>query len=388
MKAVQCVLCHANDWYPIPDPVSDRSITTAGILLNKPLAKAQCGSCGLLQRTNANFVGNSDYYENRYADYYRRPGADVYDAPRYAAMVEWMCQGLGGFAPKSILDAGCGAGWSMIATQKKFPNCAIDGVEPSKINADRARQAGFNVRLGKIDANSRPQRTYDLVYANNVLQHVLSPIEFLTALRDHVADDGLVVLICPDAARPNSEMLWCDHNYSYTPRHLLQLAEKTGFAVRSWLPDPGHVQLLDKQLIVLAKRGGRSAPMSEPDVPTLMARKLYQERCDYIKGWQQVHRALCEDVHGFSRVFNFGSSSWTWLLAGYCPEYWSRVECCVLDQFGGSCLDKAVKPLSELRSKTGDGLVLGVNPVSQDAFAKRFQAEGWKTIQWDSYVHR
>jgi 2-polyprenyl-3-methyl-5-hydroxy-6-metoxy-1,4-benzoquinol methylase len=384
----QCCLCHANDWRPIPDPVPDRSITTAGVLLNKPLAKSQCWNCGLLQRTNASFVGDSDYYENRYADYYRRPGAEVYDAPRYAAMAEWMCAGIGDFVPSSILDAGCGAGWSMIATQKKFPNAAITGVEPSKINAERAREAGFEVRLGKFDVEGRQQAAYDLVYANNVMQHILSPIEFLTALQEHVSDSGLVVLICPDASRPSNEMLWCDHNYSYTRQHLARFAELAGFAVRSWLPSPGHVQLLDKQLIVLAKQSGRSAPPNPADVPSRPAQRLYQERCDYIRGWQEVHRALGEQVQGFSNTFNFGSSSWTWLLAGYCPEYWLRVDCCVVDQFGGNCLDKMVKPLSELPVNSGDGLVLGVNPVSQAAFAKRFQNEGRKIVRWDSYVQR
>jgi hypothetical protein len=275
----------------------------------------------------------------------------------------------------------------MLATQMKFPDSVIEGVEPSKINADRARRAGFKVHLTKIGAGSGPQQTYDLVYANNVLQHVLSPIEFLTALRGYLSDGSLLALICPDASRPSNEMLWCDHNHSFRPDHLLRLAEKTGFQVRSWLPNPDNVTLLDKQLIVLAKGNGGLASVGRRNVPALTPERLYQERRDYIEAWQQTHRSLCAQTTGFSRIFNFGSSSWTWLLAGYCPDYWCRVDCCVVDQFGGNCLDKLVKPLAEVPMGSGDGLVLGVNPVSQEAYATRFQGEGWNVVRWDNHVH-
>ena len=58
----------------------------------------------------------------------------------------------------------------------------------------------------------------------------------------------------------------------------------------------------------------------------------------------------------------------------------------MVDQFSGSCLDKAVKPISELFMGPGDGLVLGVNPVSQEAFAERLQREGRTIVRWDDYV--
>ena len=233
MSVMRCTVCGATDWLPLPDPVPDRSITTAGNLLREPLSKAHCERCSLLQRIEIPFVGASDFYEERYADYYNRAGAATYDAPRYAAMAEWMCAGLGGFVPKSILDVGCGAGWSMLATRAKFPEALIEGVEPSRVNAERARQAGFEVHLGKIGTDSVPRKTYDLVFANNVLQHVLSPAEFLTALRDYLSEQGLLVLICPDASRPSNEMLMCDHNHSFRPEHVLKLADDAGYQVRS-----------------------------------------------------------------------------------------------------------------------------------------------------------
>lgn len=384
--AKQCSVCGADRWQAVPDPVADRAITTSGVLLREPLAKAQCESCGLLQRINADFVGSSDYYESRYADYYLRPGAPTYDAPRYKAMTEWMAAGLGDFSPRTILDVGCGAGWSMLATQARFPGAVIEGIEPSTINAERARQAGFAVSVARIGDEDSPKKSYDLVYANNVLQHVLSPVEFLTTLRDYLSDDSLLVLVCPDASSPSNEMLWCDHNHSFRPHDLLRLAESAGYRVHRWLPHPDNITILDKQLVVLSRRSGPHAPVGRPDRPVLTPDELYRQRCDYIASWRRVEQALCDQVSGRARTFNFGSSSWTWLLAGYCPQYWRLVDCCLVDGFSGYCLDKDVKPFADVTIGPDDALVLGVNPVSQPAFATRFGSAAQNIVRWDGFV--
>jgi 2-polyprenyl-3-methyl-5-hydroxy-6-metoxy-1,4-benzoquinol methylase len=382
----RCSVCGATEWRAIPDPLPDRSITTAGVLLNEPLAKAQCVNCGLLQRINADFVGNSDYYENRYADYYLRAGAETYDAPRYRAMGEWMKAGIGDFKPTSIFDVGCGAGWMMRAAHEQFPDADIEGIEPSTINTERARKAGFKVSLGKIGDADAPKRVFDLVYANNVLQHVSSPAEFLIALREHLSDDSLLVLTCPDATRPSCELLCCDHNHSFRPGDLAALAHKTGFRIEAWLPNPDHIAVLDKQLVVLSKRSGAGAAVGRSDVPSLSAERLFAERCNYVARWQAMDGILCDRIADAPRTFNFGSSSWTWFLAGYCPHYWRRVDCCVVDGFNGYCLDKVVKPLGEIEVDPADRLVLGVNPVSQPAFAQRFAGEGRAVVRWDEFV--
>jgi len=383
--AMKCCVCESNVWLAVSNPVEKRSITTAGHLLNESLSKGHCKKCGLLQRIDTAFVGESDFYEEKYAGYYGRPGAEIYDAPRYTAMTDWMCAALGDFDPRSILDVGCGAGWSMVAARKRFPRSDIEGVEPSKFNAGRARQAGFEVYSTKIGADSGLPKTYDLIYANNVLQHVLSPIEFLIELRDYLSSKGRLVLICPDSSRPSSEMLWVDHNYSFSPGHLVRLAEKAGFHVRSWLPNPDHATLLNKQLIVFAKGDGRHAPVKST-VRNLSPDDLYEERSNYVKAWETIRRVLGEQVRTFSRTFNFGCSSWTWLLAGYCPEYWRKVDCCLVDQCNGACLDKPVQPPSQVLISPGDGLTLGVNPVTQESYARRFRSDGWQIVRWDNYV--
>jgi SAM-dependent methyltransferase len=386
VAAVTCHVCGGARWLPIPDPVAGRSITTAGRLLSAPLGKGQCAACGVVQRIHTAFVGDSDYYDAHYAGYYLRSGARVFDAPRYAAMMEWLRAEVADLDPKTILDVGCGAGWAMRALQKHFPGSTIEGVEPSTANADLARQAGFTVYGTRIGDAVGPRKAYALVYASNVLQHVLSPTKFLTALREHVADHGLVVLICPDASRASNEMLWADHNFSFAPEHLGRLATATGFHVTSWRPNPDHESLLDKQLVVLSKDPRPRGPVREETRTRLDVERLYAARCAYVEGWKATDAHLLRETAACARVFNFGASSWTWLLAAYCPGYWARVESCVVDGFEGVCLDKDVRATASLTLGPGDGMVLGVNPVTQGAFERRLGGRAFKTVRWNHYV--
>jgi len=384
--AKACCVCDADDWLRIPDPVANRSITTGGLILDAALSKDQCAHCGLIRRAGSDFVGASDFYEQKYAGYYRRPGAQNYDAPRYAAMVEWMCRELAGFAPKSILDVGCGAGWSMREMRKRFPQAPIEGIEPSKVNAELARQAGFDVHVAKVGERPLRGKSYDLIYSHNVLQHVLSPAAFLSELRGYLTPQGVLALICPDASRPSNELLWTDHNYSFMPRHLARLAAKAGFHFRTWSPNPGHMALSDKQLIVLAGAVLADAMAERQLNSEPSPGELYRDRSGYIRAWQEVQRTLRDKTKECAHTFNFGASTWTWLLAAYCPDYWRKVDCCVVDGFSGTCVDKVVNPISDVSLRRGDVVVLGVNPLSQESCARRFQSEGIKVVRWDHHV--
>jgi SAM-dependent methyltransferase len=301
-------------------------------------------------------------------------------------MAAWLHSATTGLNPRSILDVGCGAGWSMLATRMLFPDALIEGVEPAKANAELARRAGFKVQSFKIGTDRLLEKSYDLIYSNNVLQHVLSPISFLTELNEHLSEHGLLVLICPDASRPSNEMLWCDHNFSFQPRHLLRLAEVAGLRVTAWQPNPANNSLLDKQLIVLTKGSDAHARVGKLGAPEISGAEQYDDRCRYVQSWRDIHAHLRDATADCSRVFNFGASMWTWLLAAYCPDWWRKVECCLVDEFDGTCLDKKVKPTTSVTLSASDYLVLGINPVNQGEMATRFRQAQFKTIRWDGYV--
>jgi SAM-dependent methyltransferase len=380
---MRCLVCSGNDWRPLPIPVSGQSISTAGIVFRQPLEREQCMTCGLLQKKNQNFVGHSRFYEEQYENYYKRPISEKFDRGRYVAMARWTASALGdGFVPRSVLDVGCGAGWSMQATRDVYSDAAISGIEPSAINAQKAREGGFDVTEARLSDVPRDRR-HDLIYSNNVLQHVTEPAGFFRDLAALLADEGRIVLVLPDASEPSHEMMWCDQNFSFRPKDLAGLAEQAGLHLHAWQPNPKVDALLNKQLVVL----GRSSAAHHVDWPASPAAEtLFARRSAYMASWRDLDAELMRRASGHVRLFNFGASMWSWLLAGYCPDYWRSVEACLVDGGGGKCVDKSVLSPADIAFAKGDCIVLGINPVTQQALATRLRERGPAIVSWSDRI--
>src|ERR1700694_2603359 len=208
MMLESCQVCGSTAWLNLPNPVDGRAVTTAGRIIDESLGKSQCAACGFVQRTHARFLGHTDYYEQDYAKYYDRPGTTTSHKARDRVLAEWMASALGRIAPPRILDVGCGQGWAMEAVKTLYPSAVIEGLEPSHHNSRVAPEEGFSVYESRAGEASLPETKYDLVYSNNVIQHVTNAREFVASLREMVSDDGMVVITCPDGSLPNIEILW------------------------------------------------------------------------------------------------------------------------------------------------------------------------------------
>jgi SAM-dependent methyltransferase len=383
---VNCVVCSSNDWQSLPVPAPGQAVTTSGIIIAEPLEREQCMSCGLLQKKGQRFIGHSQFYEEQYQNYYERPNVERFDRGRYVAMAEWMKSALGDdFAPRSILDVGCGAGWSMEATQRIYRTATIAGVEPSIANAQKARSAGFEVLSTRFGDGTVLSDQYDLIYSNNVLQHVTDLPGYFRDLAANLGVGGRIAMILPDATDPSNEMLWCDHNFSFRPKDFAALAEPIGLHICNWQSNPPDNALLHKQIVVLAKSGHSRIKVDIPE-RALSAAALLQQRSLYLSKWQELDGELTRRTAGHNRVFNFGASMWTWLLAGYCPNYWSSVSACLVDGGSGRCMGKPVASPVELEFSAGDCIALGVNPASQAGFERKLSGLGVNIVGWADLI--
>jgi SAM-dependent methyltransferase len=383
---VNCVVCSNKNWQSLPVPASGQSVTTSGIIIAEPLEREQCMSCGLLQKKDRRFVGNNPFYEEQYQNYYERPNVERFDRDRYVAMAEWMKSALGDdFTPRSILDVGCGAGWSMEATKRIYKTAAIAGVEPSIANGQKARSAGFEVLSTRFGNGAVLSKQYELIYSNNVLQHLTDLPGYFRDLAANLAVGGRIAMIFPDATDASNEMLWCDHNFSFRPKDLLALTEPAGLLVRNWQSNPPNNALLHKQIIVLAKADHSRIQVDFPEYP-LSSDTLFEQRSLYMSKWQELDGELARRTAGYNRVFNFGASMWTWLLAGYCPNYWGSVSACLVDGGSGLCMAKPVASPADIEFSKGDCIALGVNPASQTGFEEKLRGLGISIVGWKDLI--
>jgi len=343
-------------------------------------------TCGFVAQTGSEFLAKTDYYEQRYVDYYRRPGTAVYDVHRYVAMANWMKDALGDFQPKTVLDVGCGAGSSMVEVKKAYTSAEIEGIEPSIENGGIARHRGFNVQTFKVGEGRSSEKKYDLIYSHNVFTHVNDPTAFLFGLKEMLADGGRIVQLTADSTTPSNELLWCDNNYSYLPIHLVKLAEKAGLVALRYEENPYDVTILNKQIVVFAKEGRADSTIEKLRAKKINVGELFNRRATYMADWMKTNNDLREEISAYSRVVNFGASMWTWLLAGCCPDYWSRVDFCTVEGFSGRCVDRDVIAFADVEWKRADCLVLGVNPLNQDKLKARFDEQPFHVITWNDRV--
>jgi 2-polyprenyl-3-methyl-5-hydroxy-6-metoxy-1,4-benzoquinol methylase len=387
----KCQICGSKEWIDLPDPHPSKCVTTAGRIIDQPLGKSQCKTCGFVQRVRASFLGFSDYYENDYANYYERPGTEKFHQNRYKVMIEWMNQFvIGGNDFQNVLDVGCGQGWAMQVFSDLYPNVKIEGIEPSEYNVKRALQKGLTVHEGKLEDVNLRVGFYDFIFSNNVIQHVNNAEGFLSNLEKLVKKDGVVIITCPDGSRPNIEILWGDQNFSFLPQHLISLAKKSRFKFSFWSASSANASLPPAQLLLLTnneKYVRFATDNANPNIE-IGLKNIFERRSEYLGSFSIINQHILEETKASRDIYNFGASYWTSVLAAYCPDYWNRVREIVLDEISDidAFLGKKVNVLKNVTPAKRDTLVLGIAPASHKVVQERQQDSWKKIITWNRFI--
>ncbi|HET7435321.1 MAG TPA: class I SAM-dependent methyltransferase [Thermoanaerobaculia bacterium] len=111
----------------------------------------------------------------------------------------------------SVLDLGCGIGrWSRQLAERGANVVGVD-VAPAMIEEARRRSAGYSIDYRVADLRDLDLgRTFDVVLAVTVLQHILDDVEFARAAANvarHLAPGGRAVLLEAAPTRVNAS---CD----------------------------------------------------------------------------------------------------------------------------------------------------------------------------------
>jgi len=97
---------------------------------------------------------------------------------------------------RSILDVGCGGG---IASES-LAMCGgnVTAIDASKQAIDcaieHAKKGGLKIDYQNIPIENFPQKTFDIVFANDIIEHVDNPESFLSELSSRTKPNGIVVI--------------------------------------------------------------------------------------------------------------------------------------------------------------------------------------------------
>lgn len=125
------------------------------------------------------------------------------------------------FLPDSfstVLDIGCGEGDLLMSIIHKHPNVEAWGVEPF---ADLSIE--YQSKLKKLIKNSvenaiveLPDNYFDVIYMNDVLEHLIDPEGVLLKLKSKLTQNGLIITSIPNMRyiRNLKHLIW-DKNFEY-----------------------------------------------------------------------------------------------------------------------------------------------------------------------------
>jgi len=101
-----------------------------------------------------------------------------------------------GIPPSSFLDVGCAIGLALVRAESKGLRCV--GIEPERRLVEYARaQYGVDVRHGFVQELDGSTQKFDLIYCEQVLEHVAAPAVFLSTLKSCLAPGGCLYIGVP-----------------------------------------------------------------------------------------------------------------------------------------------------------------------------------------------
>lgn len=186
----------------------------------------RCGACTALYTSPAvppEEIGR--YYPSDYAAHaadrpdaaqrrgsLRRRGRDPWDdLPRIGRM--------------RLLDFGCGSGAYLL--RRREAGWSVTGVEPSHDAVVAARSRGLEVIEGSVPGVDLSDRTFDVITLLGVVACLPDPLTTLRALRERLADEGMIIVSTDNADAAAANWFGPDWPGWDLPRHYVHFTEAT-----------------------------------------------------------------------------------------------------------------------------------------------------------------
>ena len=155
-------------------------------------------------------------------------------------------------SPDILIEVGAAGGMFCEEAIKSKGFGRVIGIEPGKVQAESCRCKGIEVIESTLEELKNFELKAEIVTSFETIEHVFSPLIFLQNCNKLLAENGLLVLTCPNylgfdiaTLGVKSDSLDAEHINMFNPESLQKLVEKIGFEVLE-LETPGQ---LDAEIV-------------------------------------------------------------------------------------------------------------------------------------------
>jgi len=98
---------------------------------------------------------------------------------------------------KTLLDIGCGTGEFLVTASNL--GMVVTGIDvEASITTYIHEKYGFDVLTGLLNAETFPNKKFDVIVLSHVIEHLQKPLELLDKIHGALKDDGLFVMCTPN----------------------------------------------------------------------------------------------------------------------------------------------------------------------------------------------
>jgi len=270
-----------------------------------------CKSCGSVQKQiTKKYLLEIDTIYNDYSIYYQGGGHEqaIFDpdnGTQYSRSYQFIKK-LKNYISLSefgkILDIGCGNANLLRSFNSFFPNWSLYG---SELNKKSIEEIGNIKKLKKIYTCKIDEisNKFNLILLNNVLEHIINPIEYLQTVNSILDDDGFLVCQTPNFILNPFDLIVADHCSHFNNITLERTIINSGF-------HPIHIstKFFKKELTVIATKNCKQKNKSKNNVQhdDIMDTIVVIER---LLKWLSSIIKYCEDISTKCSLGLFGTSN-------------------------------------------------------------------------------
>lgn len=317
----ECIACQNQEYETLPPPHTEQAMLSDGTILQKPLEKAYCKSCGLVRHKT--ILSNADilaFYEKDYALPKQKDIWEISRAQKYSSKI---CQVLNGKqAWGDILEIGCGSGFLLKELQNKDLGISYEGIDPALTIEITDTSSNFYLHQTS-DLTKLKKQVYDTIISINTLEHIANPKQALKNIAEKMHHQSDLILILPSHLPANVELLFFDHLWTFTPKAIDLLLKGFNLTIQ-------HLEFLDGDLL-----GFTLFQIKKQKTTILEYQHSFGEYGRFLKAWQDLDSKLSvflKQIENTEYAQIFGVGQMTSLLKCYAPISFQNFKYVVADQ--------------------------------------------------------